>query len=237
MKVLIAVIAYNEEKNIINTLNSLLNTNYDVVVVDDGSTDETWQLVKNLGVNIIRHSVNTSNAMITVTTYLSYAYRNGYDVVCQFDGDGQHLVNELPKIILPITNNTADYVIGSRFVEKNGFQSSFIRRIGIGLFSILITKIVKTNITDATSGFRAYSPLIMEYFDVRYKSELYDTNQLLLLSHYAGARIEEVPVVMKERTYGKSEFGFLRSFLFPFQGIICILGILIQKGTKYGTKT
>lgn len=232
MKILIAVIAYNEQDNIITTLKSLVNCGYDIVVIDDGSVDNTHQLVRQLGIDVIRHCVNTNNAMITVSSYLSYAHRKGYDVVCQFDGDGQHLLEELPKIIAPIQANIADYVIGSRFITKNGFQSYFFRRIGINLFSSLVTKIVGERITDITSGFRAYSPMVMEYFDVKYNSELHDTSQLLLLSYYAGARIQEVSVEMKVRAYGESEFNFPRSILYPLTGIICIIGVLIQKRKK-----
>lgn len=231
-KILIAIIAHNEDQNIESAIDDLKDSSceaVDIVVIDDGSIDNTAGVAKDKGIKVISHCLNTNNAMNTVSTYLSYAYRHKYDVVCQFDGDGQHRADQLEFIIEPILKGEADYVIGSRFINKKGFQSTFIRRIGITLFSMINSKLIGKKITDSTSGFRAYSPLIMHYFDRIYKSELYDTNQLLLLSHYAGAIIKEVPVEMKNRIHGSSEFSFLRSLLFPLKGLICLAGVFIQE--------
>lgn len=226
-KILVAVIAYNEEDNIRNTLRQLKDISYDIILIDDGSSDNTSNIAKDEGINVIRHCVNTNNAMATVSTYLSYAYRNGYDVVCQFDGDGQHIASELHKIVNPILQGEADYVIGSRFLEKKGFQSFLLRRLGIKFFSWIDSAIIGQNITDITSGFRGYSFKVCEYFDMQYRNELVDTSQLLLLSYFMGAKIKEVPVKMLPREHGVSEFTFLRSILFPLKGIVCVIGVLL----------
>jgi len=230
MKTLIAVIAYNEEKNIESTLNDLqTNTDLDIVVIDNASSDNTVSKVCAMGIPVIRHCVNTGGGMGTVKTYFLYANEKGYDIVCQFDADGQHIAKELNKIIKPIEEDKADYVIGSRFIRKEGFQSYPLRRIGIRIFSLLNSLITGIKITDATSGFRAYGKNVIAFFAKYYKHELFDTNQLLLLSYYAGARLTEVPVVMSPRKYGDSEYNLFNKLLFPLKGVINVIGSCLQK--------
>ncbi len=233
-KILVAVIAYNEELNIGSVLEDLEKHNfgYDVVVIDNGSSDTTAVVCERYGVPCISHCINTGSSVGTVMTYFLYAHRYKYDVLCQFDGDGQHIASELKTIIEPIIKNSADYVIGSRYLKKEGFQSTAIRRIGIKLFSTLISRLTRMVITDATSGFRAYGGIVIRYFALAYRKEIYDVNQLLLLSHYNGARILEMPVAMRERMYGKSEFDLLNSFLFPLKGVVNILGCMLEYATK-----
>jgi len=230
-KILIAVIAYNEEKNIRKTLEDLLanNIGYDIVVIDNGSSDGTAGVAQSMNIPVISHCINSGNSMGTVMTYFMYAHKKNYEILCQFDGDGQHIAAELPKIVNPLLNNEADYVIGSRFLEKEGFQSFFFRRIGIKVFAWIDSKIIGHKVTDVTSGFRAYNTTIISFFSNHYKHEIQDTNQLLLLSSFAGAKIKEVPVIMKERENGTSEFHSVNALLFPFKGLINITGCLLQK--------
>jgi len=231
MKTLIAIIAYNEELNIRTAIEDLRahNTGFDVVVVDNGSADGTVALCRSLGIPVIAHCVNAGGAMGTVTSYFRYGFEEGYDCLCQFDGDGQHLASELPKICDPIRAGKADYVIGSRFLEMEGFQSTFTRRLGIRLFSTLDSKIMGQNVTDVTSGFRAYGRRVMKFFARAYPFELHDTNQLLLASHFSGARVLEVPVRMRERLHGVSEFDLLTSITYPFVGAVNIAGVWLQR--------
>lgn len=230
-RILVAVIAYNEEESIEKTLADLRTNapNYDVVVIDNGSSDGTKNLCEKLGVPVISHCVNTGGSMGTVMTYFLYAYRNKYDVLCQFDGDGQHLAAELEKIVTPVVEGKADYVIGSRFLAKEGFQSYFLRRIGIRTFAFLDSLAVGQSLTDVTSGFRAYGPRVTEFFAKNYRHELFDTNQLLLLAHFSGARLLEVPVVMKDREHGVSEFSSMAAVYFPLKGIVNIVGCILQR--------
>jgi glycosyltransferase involved in cell wall biosynthesis len=231
VKILVSVIAYNEEANIRTTLEDLRSHNcgFDTVVIDNGSHDRTAAVCQELHVPVVTHCINTGGSMGTVTSYFNYAYEYGYDCLCQFDGDGQHLATELPSIIGPIQRDEADYVIGSRFISKVGFQSTALRRIGISSFSSLVSSIVGHKVTDVTSGFRAYSRKVIRFFGTQYRYEIYDTSQLLLLSHFAGARIAEVPIRMRERVYGKSEYGLRDAFTFPLKGILSITGALLQR--------
>lgn len=235
MRILVAVIAYNEERSIRDTIKDLIENNfgYDIILIDNGSYDDTVKISKELGINVISHCINSGSSSGTLMSYFLYAYRNNYDILCQFDGDGQHIASELPKIIEPIKNEEADYVIGSRFLQKNGFRSYFFRRIGIKLFSYLDSKLIGQKITDVTSGFRAYNRKIIEFFAKFYKHEVYDTSQLLLISGFSGAKIKEVPIIMKERNCGKSEFNLLNSISFPIEALINIIGCLLQKNQIY----
>jgi glycosyltransferase involved in cell wall biosynthesis len=227
------VIAYNEEKNLGATLADLRANGpkeFDLVVIDNGSSDRTKQVALAAGVPVVSHCVNSGGSMGTVMTYFLYAHRNRYDCLCQFDGDGQHVAAELAKIIAPVVEGRADYVIGSRFLAREGFQSYFLRRLGIRLFAWLDSLVVGQKLTDVTSGFRAYGPRVLEFFAQHHRHELSDTNQLLLLSHFAGARVLEVPVVMRARQHGVSEFAASTAALvFPLKGVVNILGCLLQR--------
>jgi hypothetical protein len=231
VKTLVSVIAYNEEANIRATIEDLRahNCGFDLVVIDNGSHDATVAICRDLGVPTVSHCINTGGSMGTVTSYFNYAYDHGYDCLCQFDGDGQHLAAELLAIIAPIQRGEADYVIGSRFLAKEGFQSTALRRIGISTFSWMVSNIVGQQVTDVTSGFRAYSRKVIEFFGACYRHEVYDTSQLLLLSHFSGARIAEVPIRMRERAHGKSEYGLRDAVTFPLKGIVSIAGALLQR--------
>lgn len=232
MRVLIAVVAYNEEENIGPALDELLalDQGYDLVVIDNGSYDGTAAICRDKGVPVVTHCINTGGFHGTVPTYFVYAHRNDYDILCQFDGDAQHVAAELPKIIGPAERGEADFVIGSRFLEKEGFQSYFIRRIGIRLFAWLSTRITGQRITDSTSGFRAYSRKTIAFFATRYRHEIHDPTQLILLSHFHGARLQEVPVVMRDREHGISEFSSpFKAAVFPLRGLVNMVGCILQR--------
>lgn len=231
MRVLVAVIAFNEERNLPGALADLAENapGFDVVVIDNASSDGTVDVARERGVPVVSHCVNSGGAHGTIKTYLQYAYHYGYDVVCQFDGDGQHLATELPRILDPVRRGEADIVIGSRFIEKRGFQSSVLRRMGIRLFSYLDSLLTGTRITDVTSGFRAFSRSVMRFHARCYRHEIVDNSQLLLLSHFAGARIQEVPVVMRERVHGTSEYQFWSSIQFVLAGLANVLGCSMQR--------
>jgi len=137
----------------------------------------------------------------------------------------------LKGLIAPIIDGKADFVIGSRFINKIGFQSSWTRRIGIRLFSRIVSIISGLKITDITSGFKAYNQKAIKFFSRYYKSEIYDNSQLLLLCHHAGLRIMEVPTLMQERLYGQSEYNLYNSIIFPIKALISIFGTVLQKSS------
>ena len=231
MKILIDIEAYNEEASIADTIKDLREHNfgYDIVLIDNGSYDDTVEIAREMGIDVIAHCINSGGPPGVNTTSFTYAFLKQYDIFCQFDGDGQHIASELPKIIEPIKNNEADYVYGSRFLEKDRFQSYFFRRIGIKLFSYLVSKIVGYKITDITSGFRAHNKKVIELFAKQYQHELFSPSQRLIICKFVGAKIKEIPVKMKERKHGKSFFNFKTSIVFPLKELVIIVGIIIQK--------
>ena len=136
MKRLIIIPAFNEAENlpkVISSINSLL-PDFDYVVINDGSRDDTKELCEKEDFNVVNLPIN-SGIGVAVQTGYKYALYNGYDIAIQIDGDGQHDVNYLKEIVAPLEKNEADVVIGSRFIECQGFQSSGARRVGIRLLS------------------------------------------------------------------------------------------------------
>lgn len=172
MKILVIIPAYNEEKSILTTVQTLRNIHpeVDAIVVNDASKDKTKKILSENHIHYIDLPVNLGIGGGVQTGYM-YAYRNGYDVAIQMDGDGQHPASELDKIIAPIKDGRADIVVGSRFVNKEGFQSSAIRRFGIKFLSSLIYLCTGKHILDVTSGYRAVNRKYIKIFSEEYAQD------------------------------------------------------------------
>lgn len=235
MKVLIIIPAYNEQDNILNTYNSIVEynkknkTKYDVVVINDGSKDNTEEILNSNKINHIRLIQNLGIGGAVQTGY-KYAFENGYDIAVQFDGDGQHDVNYVKDIIKPIEDGKANMVIGSRFVKKNAseFKSTLLRRLGIVIISFVILLRTGKKIYDTTSGFRAVDKNIIKLFINNYPFEYPEPISTVdvLLKRY---NVDEVPTKMKPRVAGKSS---ISSFKSAYYMINVILSILLMKGSK-----
>ena len=176
-KVLLIIPAYNEEKNILKTYQQVKNynkmhkTNYDVIVINDGSKDKTSEIChkNNIPVVDLIHNLGIGGA---VQTGYKYAYYHNYDIAVQFDGDGQHDIRYVKDIIEPIINKKADMVIGSRFVKNiDTFKSTFARRAGIKVISVFMKWTTGKKIYDTTSGFRACSKELIYDFSLSYPNE------------------------------------------------------------------
>ena len=229
-KVLLIIPAYNEEENILKTYNSIVDynknnkTNYDVIVINDGSVDNTEQiLLKNKIPHIkLIHNLGIGGA---VQTGYKYAYKNNYDIAIQFDGDGQHDVSYVEKIIDPILNKDVDMVIGSRFVENiDTFKSSKARRAGIKVISFFMKLVTKRKIYDTTSGFRACNKKIIEIFSLEYPYEYPEpiTTCEVLKKGYV---VDEVSVNMKEREGGSSSIRAWKNIYYMVN--VCLSIILV----------
>ncbi len=235
MKTLIVIPAYNEEENILKTYNSIVEynkknkSNYDVIVINDGSKDRTEEILCS---NNIKHIKLVQNLGIggAVQTGYKYAYENNYDIAVQFDGDGQHDVNYVKNIIEPIISKKANMVIGSRFVKDDAseFKSTKLRRVGINLISFFIKLKTKKKIYDTTSGFRAVDKKVIELFVADYPSEYPEpisTVNVLKRSFV----VSEVPVEMKPREGGESSISKFKSVYYM---INVILSIILMKGKR-----
>ena len=202
-KVLVIIPAYNEQDNILNTVRAIKKTKFDYVVINDGSIDKTRQILIDNNINHIDLPFNMGIGCAVQTGYM-YAKKYDYDIAVQFDGDGQHDENYIENIIRPICNNEADMVVGSRFVDNiSKFKSTFARKIGIKLISVIIKVLTRKEIKDVTSGFRAIDKALIEFFSKNYPNEYPEpvTNYALLKAKY---KVKEVGVNMKERVGGKS---------------------------------
>lgn len=233
MKVLTVISNFNEEYSISKTIEDVLHNSSietDILVIDNSSTDNSLEIIKKYPVDFLVHPVNTGGSAGVIKTAFAYAYYHGYDIYCHIDGDNQHNASELHKIVEPLLNNSEiDVVTGSRFIEKKGFQSSYSRRIGIYLFSTLISLVTGSKFTDITSGFRAYNKKAIQFFAIKFKQEIETITQLELVMYYAGLKRKDVPVLMQPRLAGKSEINLKNSIKFPIYNLISFIGTIIQR--------
>ena len=223
MKTLVIIPAYNEEGNIRNTIRDLRENapEMDLLVVNDCSTDGTEAILQNEDVTHLNLPVNLGIGGGMQAGY-RYARERGYDIAIQFDGDGQHEACYLKDLIFPLEAGEADIVIGSRFIEKEGFQSSGARRAGIGILSGLIRLLCGVRVLDVTSGMRAVNRrFICEYAE--HYAQDYPEPEAILDAGMKGAVIREVPVQMKERESGRSSISALRSVYYMIKVSLALL--------------
>ena len=231
MKILIIIPAYNEEENIINTIakiNAFKKIKLDYVVINDGSTDNTKHLLEENNINYIDLPFNMGIGAAVQTGY-KYADINGYDIAVQFDGDGQHDINYIDRLIDPIKLGKANIVVGSRYIDNTSkFKSTAARRIGIKLISLFIKALSRKSLKDVTSGYRAVDKKIIKIFSKEYPHEYPEpiTNYALLKSEY---KVEEVGVNMLERAGGKSSIRSFKSIYYVINVFLSIMFINIKK--------
>lgn len=210
-RILIIIPAYNEQDSIIRTVEDIEQNipDADYIVINDCSSDDTRTILREYHANYLDVPVNLGIGGGVQTGY-RYALEHGYDIAVQFDGDGQHDARYIRDLIAPLESGQADAVIGSRFITNEGFQSSAMRRLGINFLSTLIHLLCGVKVKDVTSGMRAVNRRMMEEFSENYAQD-YPEPEAILASGLMGARIQEVPVQMRERQGGTSSINALRS--------------------------
>lgn len=213
-RILVIIPAYNESANIVNTVQTLLDEDIgvDYLVINDCSNDDTLDIIKKMGCNYVSLPINLGIGGGMQTGY-KFAFRNGYDIAVQMDGDGQHLPRYIKNLLEPILNGESDLVVGSRFLNKAGFQSSKMRRMGINFLSGLIQLCCGIKIKDVTSGFRAANRKTIELFAKNYAQD-YPEPESLVTCAISGIRITEVPVIMTERSGGTSSITSMKSIYY-----------------------
>lgn len=227
-KILIIVPAFNEEaslKPLVADIRTRLPEGH-IVIVNDGSSDNTREVAEGLGVTVLSHPFNMGIGA-TMQTGFKYALRNCYDVAVQVDGDGQHRPDQLGKLIEPL-NSGADIVVGSRFLGEGDYTPSVARMAGIKIFSKLVSLIIGEKVTDTTSGFRASGRRTIEFFAGHYPDDYPEVEALVLL-HKKGFVIKEVAVEMNERTGGVSSITPIRSAYYMVKVLLAIFIDLIKK--------
>lgn len=229
-RVLLIVPAYNEGESILKVAQTIQNTKYDFVVINDGSTDNTLQVCRANNIPVINLSANLGIGGAVQTGHM-YALERGYDIDIQFDGDGQHDIASIPNLIEAIQNG-ADLAVGSRFIDRNSenFQSTGLRRLGIKWLSATIKFVTGKRVYDVTSGFRACSKKAIELFSKEYPID-YPEPESIVNAIKHNLRVEEVPAKMNERQGGTSS---IKAFSSMYYMIKVSLAIVIQGMTRYG---
>ncbi|MDD2957070.1 MAG: glycosyltransferase family 2 protein [Lachnospiraceae bacterium] len=204
MKVLVIIPAFNEEESILKTVADIKEhaPDYDYVIINDASKDNTLKLCEDNGLHVINLPVNLGIGGAVQTGYL-YAYKNGYDLAVQFDGDGQHDARFLKDLEKTLVEENMDMVIGSRFLERQGYQSHGFRRAGIKFFRFLLRLFFGRRITDATSGMRMCNRKVMALFIKDYPRDYPEPETVARLLRHK-YRVKEIPVEMKAREAGVS---------------------------------
>ena len=232
LRVLVVVPCYNEQSSVAAVVNDIhwvktrFGLSLDTLVVNDCSTDNTMAVVRTLDCLHLDLPVNLGIGGCMQAGY-KYAYRKGYDIAVQIDGDGQHPAEGLIKLLRPLFDDQADVVIGSRFLERQGFQSSFVRRIGIRYFRWLNQLLIRKTVHDSTSGFRAFNRKTIEIVN-RYYPDEYPEPEAIVQFGLHKLRLLEVPVLMEERQGGTSSIGLVQSVYYLFKVTLGTLFVYIR---------
>lgn len=228
MKKLVIIPAHNEALSIKDTVETIRAKapSYDVIVINDHSSDDTGKILRDNNIPAINLSVNLGIGGAVQTGY-KYGAKNGYDLAVQIDGDGQHDPEYLKTLEEALISNNAGLVIGSRFIDKEGFQSSSLRRSGIKYFTGLIRLLGHQTITDPTSGMRMVNNKTMKLWAKDYPRD-FPEPESCLMALKSKLKVIEVPVIMKERQGGKSSIHILKGAYY----MIKVTFALILEGVR-----
>jgi glycosyltransferase involved in cell wall biosynthesis len=223
IKKLIIIPAFNEEHSIASLLRELRDycSGFDVLVINDGSEDGTSRICRSEGYNVLDLPINLGIGGAVQTGYI-YAVQEDYDIVVQMDGDGQHDPRDVPYLVEPILSGNVDMVIGSRFINNEGYQSSHWRRLGIRFYSRLIKGLTGKKIYDPTSGFRVVNREIVNYFAQVYPVDYPEPESIVTLFKLQ-YRIVELPVRMRKRVGGHSSIKGIKIIYYMMKVTLAIL--------------
>ena len=194
MSITIGIPAYNEEKNISEIIKKLQKITNKIILCDDGSSDATAKIAKEMGVLVIQHETNLGYGSAIRSIFLK-AREEKSEFLITLDGDGQHRIEDIQTILDPLKSGKADIVIGSRFLNCDGKNVPFYRKVGIKILTKLANTSLNQNITDSQSGFRGYSKNVIENVTPS-ESGMGVSNEILIKANKQGLRITEVPIVI-----------------------------------------
>ena len=223
MKTLVIIPCYNEEENLVQVVTRLKAAcpAVEYLIVNDCSTDRSREICEENGYNYISLPVNLGIGGGVQSGYL-YAREHGYDMTVQMDGDGQHDPTYLNNIIAPVANGEADMCIGSRFINKDGFQTSFMRRVGIKIVSLVILLLTGKYIKDTTSGFRACNKKLTAFYVENYAQD-YPEPEAIISALKNGFKVSEAPVVMRERDGGTSSISAIHAGYYMVKVVLSLI--------------
>jgi len=230
LKILIIIPAFNEEHIITNVITNLhkKNSKWKLLVINDGSTDKTKEFAESTGLAKVINLPFQVGIGSCVQTGFIYATNNNFDYAIQFDGDGQHRVCEIEKLLANVESGKADVVNGSRFCNKNKkYKPTFLRSIGIKIFEILNSILIKQKITDNTSGFRAYNKKAIYFLSENYPTD-YPEPEVIILLGRNGFKIKEIFVDMNQRSGGTSSIHGFYSIYYMVKVFLSIILTFIR---------
>jgi glycosyltransferase involved in cell wall biosynthesis len=223
-KYLAVVPAYNEQASIARVIDSLNRDvpEFDILVVDDGSTDGTGEIGRELGARVVRHPFNLGIGGAVQCGFI-YALEHDYDYMVQVDGDGQHCADEIAKLQRAMADDPRlDMVCGSRFLtNEHGYPAPISRRTGIHIFAFVMSRIVGQRVSDPTSGFRLYNRRAISLFARDYPHD-YPEAEAVLMVHHHRLRMAEVPVRMLRRDGGVSSIRSGKSVYYMIKVLFAI---------------
>lgn len=222
--------AYNEAENISSVIARLeRETDSDIIVIDDGSTDQTAEAAGKSGAFVIRHPFNMGYGAALQTGY-KYAVKKKYDFLLQMDGDGQHDPAAVKTFFQRIESGECDVIVGSRFLGGGGYDVGVLKRIGIGLFRLIIRLISGERITDPTSGYQCLSRSVFTVFtEDNFPCDYPDANIIIMLLR-KGFAVVEIPVAMVENPEGRSMHrGMFTKLYYLFKMFFSIFIVLIRE--------
>jgi hypothetical protein len=229
LKFLVVIPAYNEESTIKSVIDQIKNLypRFDILVVDDASTDSTASVAVESGARVIRHPINLGDGAARQTGFI-YALKNDYDFAVQLDGDGQHDPTSIKDLLEPVINGEADLALGSRFLGMS-YKVDFLRLIGMKLYSLICSAVMRRKITDPTSGFRAMNKATIGLYNSDLYPQKYPDANVILLTHYSGLKVKEIPVRMNRNITGKSIHSGLKPLGYIYTMTLSILMMMLRK--------
>jgi glycosyltransferase involved in cell wall biosynthesis len=234
-KVLVSIPAYNEEANIATTITNIKKfkkgKNWDILVIDDGSKDKTYLEAKKCGANVVRHPFNMGYGVAIQTGY-KFAVDEEYDILVQIDADGQHDPKYITEMINTLRKEKLDVVIGSRFRKKTDYHAPFTRRLGMILFSLIVSAVTHRKVTDSTSGYQVIDKKVLDFLSSDSFPCDYPDADLLIMLYFAGFKVDEIPMKMYENKTGKSMHGSLiKNFYYVIKMSLSIFTIVLRRVT------
>lgn len=224
--------ALNEEETIARVVEEIraIDPGFEILVVDDGSSDRTAAEAERAGALVARLPYNIGIGGAVQTGY-QYARDHGFQVAVQIDGDGQHDPSELSKIMGPLLSNEADIVVGSRFAGAGSYRASVPRRFGIRIFRHFVSAFVGQSLTDTSSSFRAINRRALCFFAQEYPHGYLETVEATVMASRCGLRIKEVPVTVRPREVGRSALTTPLSIFYAVKVIVAVFVGMFRRTT------
>ena len=231
---IVIIPAYNEEHGIAEVITDIKSQypDYDILVINDGSSDRTARVASEAGAIVLSHVFNMGYG-VTIQTGYKFAFEHGYRFIVQIDADGQHDPSFIGELLEPVRKGDVDFAIGSRFLWFDSYRPSFTRRLGILFFRRLVTVIIGREITDPTSGYQAFNREVMKFFTTDVFPCDYPDADMLITLNLAGFRIKEIPVRMFANPTGKTMHSGAKPLYYMFKMCLSIIVTLLRNRNLY----